>query len=64
MKYDYTSNEPPMMLAWDIRVSEHLTEAVVHFGTAKSVAKIRRMKNLPSLEQVKARDRAKREAPL
>ena len=54
MNYDSTSNEPLMMLAWDIRVTEHLTEAVVHFGTKKSVAKLKRMKHRPTLEEVKA----------
>ena len=54
MSYDATSNEPPMIVAWDIRVSEHLIEAVVHFGSKETVAQIKRMKRLPTLEEVKA----------
>jgi hypothetical protein len=57
---DCTSSEPLVLLAWDIRTSEHLTEAVVHIGSAKSVAALQRRKRLPSLEEVKAAERARR----
>jgi hypothetical protein len=58
MSYDCT--EPLVLLAWDVRTTKHLTEAVVHFGTAKSVAVLKRRKRLPTLEEVKAAERARR----
>lgn len=53
--YDCTSSEPPVMLLWDIRISDHMIEAVMHIGTKASVESLRRRKHLPSLEAVKAR---------
>jgi hypothetical protein len=57
---NYATSEPPKLLIWDIRTSPYLVEAVVHFGTVKSVAALKRRKRLPSLEEVKAADRARR----
>ncbi len=53
------SSEPLAVLCWDIRITEHLTECCVHFGTEKSVAALKRRKRLPTLEEVKAAERAK-----
>lgn len=51
MSYTATT-EPLRLLAWDIKTEGHMTRAVVHFGTAKSVAKLKRAKRLPTYEEV------------
>lgn len=58
----YTT-EPPCGLAWDVRTKDGCTSWVMHIGTKKTCAALRRRKQLPNYEEVKTVREQKTTAP-
>ena len=46
------TTEPVLIFMWDIHRFRDVGRAMVHFGTRRTVARLRRLKRLPTFRQV------------